>query len=260
MSSRADEFRKRVKKRKRERTRETEKWRQQMTLPEDEERYGFERISSYESNHPEDPHPLFNKEKFLFKLLASACLFLFVAIIFRNEASSLDSARSFVKKSMNEDFQFAAVSEWYETKFGKPLALLPVKNKVEKVQDDPPHHEQQYALPASGTIVENFETNGQGIMVETGKNAEVDAMNEGFIRFAGLKDDLGKTVIIQHADQTETWYGNLEEIHVNLFDFIKKGKVVGTVSEGSDATKGAFYFAIKQGDDFINPVQVIQFE
>lgn len=259
MSSRADEFRKRMKKRKRERSRETEKWRQQMTLPEDEERYGFERISSYESNQPEDPHPLFNKEKFLFKMLAAACLFLFVAIIFRNEASSLDPARSFVKKSLDEDFQFAAVSEWYETKFGKPLALLPVKNTTEKVQTDPPH-EQQYALPASGTIVENFETNGQGIMVETGKNAEVEAITEGLVSFAGIKDDHGKTVIIQHADQTETWYGNLDEIHVNLFDFIPQGKVVGTVSEGSDETKGAFYFAIKQGKDFIDPIQVIQFE
>lgn len=255
MSSRADEFRKKMKKRKRERARETEKWKKQMSLPEDEERYGFERMSSYESSYQEGHHPLFNKELFLFKLLASACLFLLVAIIFRHEASTLDPARQFVEKSMKQDFQFATVANWYEKKFGKPLALLPIEEKTKKVQTDPSN-----ALPVLGTIVESFEMNGQGVMIETIKAAKVEAMNEGIVRFAGLNDAHGKTVIIQHADQTETWYGNLDEIHVNLFDFIKKGTVIGTVSDGSDETKGAFYFAIKQGEDFVNPIQVIQFE
>lgn len=252
-------------KRKQERERETAKWRKQMSLPEDEERYGFERLPSYEQPLQPQPdnqnlHPLFNKETFLFKTFAAACLILIVAIIFRNESSMLDPARHFVKKSMEQDFQFAAVAVWYEKQFGKPLALLPLSIDKETASKENEDNKQQYALPVSGTIVESFEKNGQGIMIETGKDAEVEVMNEGIVRFAGVDDRHGKTVIIQHADKTETWYGDLDEIQVNLFDYIKKGTVVGTVSASNDDSKGGFYFAIKQGDHFIDPIQVIQFE
>ena len=123
-------------------------------------------------------------------------------------------------------------------------------------------NDQQYALPAAGRILEKFEKNGQGIMIETGKGAPVGAMKEGMIRFAGVKEGYGKTVIIQHSDKTESWYGNLDKIKVNLYDYIDKGKEVGTVasSTGEDKTKGEYYFAIKKGDNFIDPNQVIRFE
>ncbi len=87
-------------------------------------------------------------------------------------------------------------------------------------------------------------------------------MKEGIVKFAGVKEGLGKTVIIQHSDQTETWYGNLDDINVSLYEYIEKQKVVGTVSDstGEDKTKGKYYFAIKKGDDFIDPIQVIRFE
>ena len=99
-------------------------------------------------------------------------------------------------------------------------------------------------------------------MIETEKGAPIEAMNEGNVMFAGVKEDTGKTVIIQHADQTETTYGNLDEIKVSLYEFIKTETVVGTASEstGEDKTKGRYYFAIKKGDDFIDPIQVIRFE
>jgi stage IV sporulation protein FA len=196
---------------------------------------------------------------FLFKLLASACLFLVIAILFRNHTATLDSTRNVVKKTMETEFQFATVSNWYENKFGKPLALFPFTDKKtnQNLVSNP-----QYAVPASGRILENFQKNGQGIMIERGKGTKVEAMNAGIVRFAGEKDGLGKTVIIQHSDQTESWYGNLESINVNLYEYVDKGKKVGTVSgsAGKDKSKGEFYFAIKKGDHFIDPIQVIRFE
>jgi stage IV sporulation protein FA len=113
-----------------------------------------------------------------------------------------------------------------------------------------------------GKILENFEKNGQGIMIETGKGAAVQAINDGLVTFAGVKDGIGKTVIIQHADKSETWYGNLDDVKVKLYEYVNKRTVVGTVSTsaGEDKTKGKYYFAIKKGDQFIDPIQVIRFE
>jgi stage IV sporulation protein FA len=157
---------------------------------------------------------------------------------------------------MEKEFQFAAVSSWYEERFGKPLALLPVKEQA----DENEIAEHQYAIPASSRIVENFQESGQHIIIETGAEAEVTAMGEGLVHFVGNKEGFGKTVIIQHADQSESWYGNLSAVNVKLYEYIGKGTGVGTAAKGADDSKGAFYFAIKKGEDFVDPVQVIQFE
>ncbi|MDP4162438.1 MAG: M23 family metallopeptidase [Bacillota bacterium] len=261
MRSKSEEIRKRIAKRKQKRERNDKLASTPPRLGNVEEMYGLNGISSFEGGNGEEVHPLFQKEAFLFKILASVCLFLLTAILFRNHSTTFTPIRTAVEKTMSDDFQFATVSDWYEKKFGKPLALLPPFS-VDKNKQGKQIVEQQYAVPAAGRILEKFEKNGQGVMIETGKGAPVSAMKEGIITFAGVKAGYGKTVIIQHSDKTDSWYGNLDEIKVKLYDFIGKGKEVGTVagSAGLDKTKGEYYFAIKKGDNFIDPIQVIRFE
>lgn len=255
-----DEIRRRIAKRKREKgSGSNNSPDRQLLWPGHEEKLEFNYIPPSAGGNSEDGHPLFKKEVFLFKILASVLLFLVVAILFRNQSAALDPARDYIAKTMDKDFQFAAVSEWYENKFGKPLALLPFSegDKTEKNEEL-----QKGAVPVSGKMLENFEKNGQGIMIETAKDAPVQTINGGNVVFAGLKEDIGKTVIIQHSDGTETWYGNLNDIKVKLFDYAEKRTVVGTVSAsaGEDKTKGQYYFAVKKGDGFIDPIKVIRLE
>lgn len=225
----------------------------------EEERHGFDRLPSYDMGPGEGGHPLFKKEVFLFKVLASACLVLIVAIIYRSPSEKAVSVQQYVNHTMEQEFQFAAVSDWYEDQFGKPLALLPAKNTDEGSENEVASG-SQYALPASGKILEDFGDNGQRIMIEIAKGAGVEAMNEGLVHFVGMKEGFGKTVIVQHGDKSETWYGNLDKIDVNLYEYISKGAKVGTAMDSEDGLKGSFYFAIKKGDDFVDPVQVIKFE
>lgn len=258
MRSRADDIRKRMERRKRERERMEKNINKNILWTEDEERYGYNRMSSYEGKGEEGFHPLFRKEYFLFKLLASACLFLIIAIMFKNSSGTFEPARNFVAKTMEKDFQFVAVANWYEDQFGKPLALFPIKEESDGKKEFSPKTE--YALPASARILEDFQVNGQRITIETSKDAAVVAMSEGLVKFAGKKDGFGKTVIISHADNSESWYGNLEEINVNLMEYIEVGTEVGKSTAMEDGLKGSFYFAIKKGDDFIDPIQVIPFD
>ncbi|MBM7584838.1 stage IV sporulation protein FA [Bacillus pakistanensis] len=257
MGNRADEIRKRIAKRKKMNTAQASNTSGRMLLPTDEERYGGERFSTYESPPPsQGGHPLFNKEVFILKILGAGIMVLLTAIMYKNPSPIFQDARGYVEKTMESEFQFAAVSNWYEDQFGKPLALLPLggeKNKqTEAVNKD-------FALPASAKVVENFESNGKGIMIET-KGETVDAMKGGLIIFAGKKDDLGNTVVIQHDDKSESWYGHLESIDVNQYEKVKSGVKVGTVKGDDSAETGEFYFAIKKGDTFVDPIQVISFE
>ncbi|WP_179301827.1 M23 family metallopeptidase [Neobacillus jeddahensis] len=256
-----EEIRRRIAKRKKELGSTSKSPDRQIDWPGNDEKYGLPDLRPTGNSGGESGHPLFRKEVFFFKILASVLLFLMVAILFRNHAVTFEPAREFVASQMDKDFKFATVANWYENKFGKPLALLPFSDddqsgKKEVVQ------EGNFSVPAMGKILENFEKNGQGIMIETGKGAAVQSINDGNVMFVGVKDGIGKTVVIQHPDKSETWYGNLDEVKVKLYEYIDKRTVVGTVSAstGEDKTKGKYYFAIKKGDDFIDPIQVIRFD
>ena len=207
---------------------------------------------------PEGGHPLFKKELFLLKVMASVCLFLGLAVLFKHPSVKLDPARGFVTEKMEQEFQFASVTAWYEDTFGRPLAFLPDDKAgspaVKKTG------EGDYAVPVLGKITKSFEVNGEGITIETGVNSKVEAVNEGFVIFAGMKEGLGRTIVIQHTDKSESWYGELSDIKVGLYEFVKKGKEIGQVAASEDGSKGSFYLAIKQGDDFIDPKKVISFE
>ncbi|MCH1626558.1 M23 family metallopeptidase [Ferdinandcohnia quinoae] len=257
MSNRANEIRKRIAKRKRERNSISTSNRRDMTsyLVKDEEKFGGSPYPTYEGGGSEGGHPLFKKEVFLFKVLLSVILVLGIGIIFKNQSPMFEKVRTFVSSSMNHEFQFAAVTTWYEEKFGSPLAILPAskdKGQEEKAVTG------KYVAPAFGKITESFEVNGQGIMVETNSKI-VEAMNEGKVLEVANKEELGKTVVIQHADGSETWYGNLKSIDVKLYDFVQTGQELGKVMDAGDES-GTFYFAIKQGEKFIDPIQVIKFE
>lgn len=257
-----EEIRRRIAKRKKEQGTSTNSSpERQLVWPGDDEKYGFSSVVSSGSSGGggDHGHPLFKKEVFFFKILSSILLVLLTAILFRNHSTTFEPARNVVLKTMDQDFKFATASKWYEDKFGKPLALLPFTEKDQTGKTEVAG-QQPFAVPATGKILENFEKNGQGIMIETGKGASVQAIDGGIVRFAGVKEGLGKTVIIQHSDQSETWYGNLADIQVNLYEYIEKRKVVGTAASSEDSTKGKYYFAIKKGDEFIDPIQVIRFE
>ncbi|MFS0646742.1 peptidoglycan DD-metalloendopeptidase family protein [Siminovitchia sp. 179-K 8D1 HS] len=215
--------------------------------------------SIYDSkNHPTF-HPLWNREVFIFKVLASITLVLLVSIIYKSESPAFQEAKSVVNRTMETEFRFAAVSEWYENRFGKPLALFPVKDKTDGniIQTG---MEKDYALPVGAKIKENFSHDGRGVMIETEDRAQVEAIAGGVVIFAGKKTDTGNTVIVQHEDDTESWYAHLNNLTVKPHERIKVGKVLGTVSSDEEGYSGKFYFAIKKGDDFINPLQVINIE
>lgn len=237
-----EHIRKRMAKRKKARQRYVQTM---LTDWNEEEKYGNPTVVTYDG---EREPPLFRKDIFLLKSLLATFLFFSVAILFRYDSPRIEGARTFVKQAMEKDFQFATVAQWYEKTFGKPLAFFNVKRKENAAT--------VYAFPASARVIETFEHNGQGVIIETDR--KVVSVEEGIVIFAGVKEPYGKTVIIQHADGSETWYGRLSAISVKLYDFIEAGKEVGT-AETNDK-KGVFYFAIKRGDHFVDPVQVISFE
>ncbi|MGM9988640.1 MAG: peptidoglycan DD-metalloendopeptidase family protein [Bacillaceae bacterium] len=186
----------------------------------------------------------------LVKILFSIALVLAIAVIYRGEASGQkQTLRNAVSSLFNQDFQFAAVNNWLEMNFGQSLTFInDEKNK---------NGSSELAVPANGRVLQGFQEDGQGVMVEVDPNAKVGAIKEGKVIYIGNKPNVNNTVVIQHDDNTESWYGNLEGISVKLYDQVKVRQVVGHAKEESG--KGQFYFALKKNEKFIDPIQVIPF-
>ena len=88
----------------------------------------------------------------------------------------------------------------------------------------------------------------------------VEAINDGIVIFAGEKEGIGKTIIIQHKNNSESWYGQLESFNVALYDPVKKGMQIGQMTRSEDGSKGTFYLAVKENGEFVDPKKVISFE
>lgn len=212
-------------------------------------------VTTYEANE-ERGHPLFRKDIMLLKTLIAALLFISVSIIYRYPSSNLDSARQMISSAMQTELQFAFVTDWYEDTFGKPLAFFP-SDKAKMDNENVLQVSGDYILPVKGKIIEDYVTNGKGIIVQTDVGGSAYAVEEGTILYAGIKEDYGNTVIIQHKDKSETWYGHLEAIDVKVYSSISKGEKLGVLND-----EGTLFFGMKKADDdqFVDPSQVITVE
>ncbi|WP_235822100.1 M23 family metallopeptidase [Gottfriedia luciferensis] len=256
MSKRVDDIRKRIAKR-----RELEeKWghpNQLMTKFPVKETQNNEGgyTYTYDDLVEEQGKKVVNNSNFIFRSLLSAIIVLALAIILKSNSPLSSEVKNGLTKVYDNEFQFAALQKWYEDRFGSPLAFLPKLNDKTNIAGN-----DNYAIPASGKVLQSFKTDGQGILIQTEANQKVESIKKGRVIFVGQKDNLGNTVIIQHDDGSESWYGKLGAINVKMYDEVSSKKVIGTVSSNNEGNLGTYYFAIKMGEKFIDPKKVIPFE
>ena len=49
--------------------------------------------------------------------------------------------------------------------------------------------------------------------------------------FIGNKDNYGNVVIIEQVNGIDMWYGNINNLSVKLYDYVKKGATIGEVND-----------------------------
>ncbi|MFD2759551.1 peptidoglycan DD-metalloendopeptidase family protein [Lentibacillus juripiscarius] len=218
------------------------------SLPQEEEKHGY--FPVFTDSSPSAPK---NKSRhvsgFVLKGMLSAVLFFAAALLFESDTSLLSEPKQWTENALTEEFPFARVNQWYQETFGAPMALSSSDS-----QDG--GAEEALAFPVSGSVSETFQANGTGVMLSPEGETNVSALQGGVVVFAGNDREMGKKVIVQHADNSKTIYGKLSSIDVHLYQFIDDGQSLGTFKPGSDNKN--VYFAIEQNDAYIDPVQVIK--
>ena len=86
----------------------------------------------------------------------------------------------------------------------------------------------------------------------TDGKASVHSVAGGTVKEIGNNQDIGKYVIIQHGEESESTYGNLSEITCTLNERVKKREIIGVYVQDEDMSDNNeeknFYYALNYFD------------
>ena len=164
--------------------------------------------------------------KYITKFMLAVIFFL-ASIIFTNTSDK--NLLLYKEYVLTESLPFTKVKCWYEELFGE---VLPSNDNAQTVFDGKLVYKE----------ISDYQ-NGERLTVSS--KSLVNSLASGIVVFSGEKDGFGNTVIIQGIDGADIWYGNLENISLNLYDYIEAGTVIGnTVDE-------YLYLVIKKDNEYI---------
>lgn len=197
---------------------------------------------------------------FLIKAIFSFLLVAAAFTVMNSDQPQLKETQQFINEVMHRDFNVQPVQAWYEQTIGEQPSFLPTFIERQNDQESPAE-EPLYVMPvAGGQVVSTFNDNNQGIWVESTNVLPIEVISEGWVVFIGEKEGLGDVIIIDHGNGEESWYGHLEDIQVQLHEWVSQGDVIGTTKVETEANQNLFYFAMKKDSVFIDPLDVITFE
>lgn len=158
---------------------------------------------------------------------------------------------------LTRSYNFTAMANWYEEKFGALPAILP---SIGPLADEaqPVLQQGKNSLlkgPATG-VLKVMDPPEKGVYIQS-MDFHVKAIDNGKVIFVGEKEGMGKTVVIQHSKGLESWYAGFDTYSVSLNDWVEVQQTLGKASETSDQ---GIYFAIKKDGKFVDPRSVVQFE
>lgn len=84
-----------------------------------------------------------------------------------------------------------------------------------------------------------------GVKLSVDGNYLVPVDESGIVVFIGEKEGYDNTVIIQRIDGIDEWYGNIENVNVKLYDYVKKGQLLGEASNN-------LYLVYKKDGNILN--------
>jgi stage IV sporulation protein FA len=202
------------------------------------------------------------KRKIRLKIIISLILFTGIWGMFQLKEPWSLKGQQFVQTTLTKEIAFESMAAWYQSKFsGAPSFIpsfhLPGGQDAKKV--DAPGI-KSFFTPVHGKLLTPFSTLHQAITLQTQANALISAIDTGRVIFAGVREDSGNTIVIQHAGGYQSTYGMLQQLKWGKNDWIKAGEVVGTASAQQAQTKGIVYLALMKDTEYLNPLDVISFE
>ena len=149
----------------------------------------------------------------IFKILITILLTLVILIAIKANSSF---KTKFYKNVYENSLSFAKLNTLYTKHFGN---IIPTSN----INATKPVFNETL-------IYQNAEPYLDGVSLEVSDNYLVPAITSGVVVYIGKKEGYGNVVIINNNDNIDTWYGNMENVDIKLYQYVNKGEYIGSVN------------------------------
>lgn len=147
---------------------------------------------------------------FFIKLLISIILTLIILILIKSSSSFKND---FYKQVYSNNISFTKLKKVYN----KYIGDTDIIDKVVKTE-----------TVFNEKLTYNFsEKYLDGVKLSIDSNYLVPISESGIVVFIGEKEGYGNTVIVQRIDGIDEWYGNIENVNVQLYDYVSEGELLG---------------------------------
>lgn len=165
------------------------------------------------------------------KVLICICLFIIGLIILKYDNNNSKTIYKFIYET---NFSFSSINKYLKDHFGD---ILPFQNVLDKKTTE---------VFKDNLVYKNLNIYKDGVSLEVDENYLVPILENGVVIFIGEKQDFGNTIIIEQENGVNVWYGNITNINVNLYDYVKKSEILGMVSGKK------LYLAFEKEGDFVD--------
>ncbi len=121
----------------------------------------------------------------------------------------------FYKQVLTDNISFVSFNNWYKENFGD---ILPF---VDHSLEEPVFNEK-----LKYDEITNFK---DGYELKVSINYLIPSIDTGIVTYIGEKEGYGNTLIVEYGDGLVIWYSNLENINLNMYDYVKKSQIIGEV-------------------------------
>ncbi|MEX2415648.1 MAG: M23 family metallopeptidase [Paenibacillaceae bacterium] len=187
------------------------------------------------------------RNQFIYKCFISLILYILIWTIFQLEHSYAQRTQQAIRGVMNDSFDYKALTSWYQAHIGTIPTLLPIFH--ERSDGDA---RAEYSSPVSGQPMQGVADQADIIQVHTSADRTVTAIGKGLVQSIAPSNRNGMTVRVLHTNGILAIYGGLESVQVVKNDWLEEGALIGYTN--------ILYFALKKGDQYVNPGDVIPFD
>ena len=199
---------------------------------------------------------------FIWRLLFSAVLFGLIIGIYRSQQAWAVSIQHYIAQSLNREMDFQAVESWYVAHFGEAPTIIPI---FKESQDAPQKviASQTLIAPIHGKVTTPFSAELRGIEISPNQDSnatqQVKSVATGRVIEVLNETMSGKRITIQHTGGLAAVYGHLDTA-LKVNDWVEAGEHLGWLSNAHSVQPQTLYFAMKQGENYIDPLDVMSFD
>ena len=116
-------------------------------------------------------------------------------------------------------------------------------------------------IPVVGIVSKKFSEENEHLGTDFSAQVgdPVFASGSGVVEFAGSKDELGNTVIIDHQNGYVTSYSHLRDIRTRKGRSVSKGEIIGTVGKTGNTSGPHLHYAITKDGREMDPELFINY-